>query len=108
MNICHKYGIKWRYEFNHTKSRVVTFGETKPLCSKSMKEREWMLGDAIVNELYEYNNLGVLKNYVNSFASNVEDNIEKARKKPLIYIKCLCLLLKVQSGIISRAKENKF
>ena len=52
--------------------------------------------------LYEYKNLGVLTNYVNSFASNVEDNIEKARKKanmifssdfnrrktnPLIYIK---------------------
>ena len=46
-----------------------------------MKEREWMLGHAIVNELYEYKNLGELKNYVNSFASNVEDNIEKARKK---------------------------
>ena len=80
MNICHKCDIKWRYEFNHTKSGVVTFGETKPLHSKSMKEREWMLEDAIVNELYEYKNLGVLKNYVNSFASNVEDNIEKARK----------------------------
>ena len=102
MNICRKYGIKWRYEFNHTESGVVTFGETKPSHSKSMKEREWMLGDAIVNELYEYKNLGVLKNYVNFFASNAEDNIEKARKKagmifssdfnsrktkPLIYIK---------------------
>ena len=75
MNICHKYDIKWRYEFNHTKSGVVTFGETKPLHSKSMKEREWMLGDAIVNELHEYKNLVV------SFASNVEDNIEKACKK---------------------------
>ena len=60
---------------------IVTSGETKPLHSESMKEREWMLGDAIVNELYEYKNLGVLKNYVKSFASNVEDNIEKARKK---------------------------
>ena len=102
MNICHKYGIKWRYEFNHAKSGVVTFGETKPLNSKSMKECEWMLGDAIANEAHEYKNLGVLKNYVNSFASNVEDNIERACKKagmifssdfncrttkPLIYIK---------------------
>ena len=67
-----------------------------------MKEREWIFGVAIVNELYEYKNLGVLKHYVNPFASNVEDNIEKARKKagrifssdlnhhktnPLIYIK---------------------
>ena len=61
-----------------------------------------MLGDAIVNELYEYKTLGVLKHYVNFFASNVEGNIEKACKKagmifssdfnrrktnPLIYIK---------------------
>ena len=41
MNICHKYGIKWRYEFNQTKSGVITFGETKLLHCKSMKEREW-------------------------------------------------------------------
>ena len=46
-----------------------------------MEEREWMLEDAIVNELYEYKNLGVLKKYVNSVTSKVEDNIEKARKK---------------------------
>ena len=76
MNICHNYSIKWRYEFNQAKSGVVTFGETKP-----MKEREWMLVDAIVNEIYEYKSLGVLKNYVSSFASNVEDNYEKERKK---------------------------
>ena len=30
MNICNRYGIKWRYDFNHSKSSVVTFGETKP------------------------------------------------------------------------------
>ena len=63
------------------KVESVTFGETKLLHSKLMKEREWMVGDDIVNELYECKNLGVLKNYVNSFASNVEDNIENARKK---------------------------
>ena len=38
----------------------------KTVDSKSMKEREWMLGDAIVNELYEHKNFGVLKDYVNS------------------------------------------
>ena len=42
MNICHAYGKTWRYEFNHTKSGVVTFGETKPIHSQLMREREWM------------------------------------------------------------------
>ena len=113
LNICHQYSVTWRYEFNHTKSVVVTFGETKPIHSRLMKEREWTLGDTKVDELYEYKNLGVLKNYAGSFTSNILDNIEKARKKagmifssdfdrhktkPLIYIKfwkqaCLhCLL----------------
>ena len=113
LNICHQYSVTWRYEFNHTKSGVVTFGETKPIHSRLMKEREWTLGDTKVDELYEYKNLGVLKNYAGSFTSNILDNIEKTRKKagmifssvfdrrktkPLIYIKfwkqaCLpCLL----------------
>ena len=78
MNICHAYGKTWRYEFNHAKSGVVTFGETKPIHSQLTREREWMLGESVVDKLFEYKNLGVLKNYVSSFASNVDDNIEKA------------------------------
>ena len=31
--------------FNHSKSGVVTFGESKSLHCKSMKERAWALGD---------------------------------------------------------------
>ena len=69
-----------------------------------MNEREWKLGNNIVDEVYEYKNLGVLKNYVGSFSSNVTDNIEKTRKKagmifsskfgrrktnPLVYTGCL-------------------
>ena len=102
MNKCHNYSKKWRYEFNHSKSGVVTFGETKPTHCKSMKDRESALGDDTVKELHEYKNLGVLKNYCGSFASNVSDNIDKTRKKagmifssnvhrrktnPLIYVK---------------------
>ena len=75
--MCYKYSTKWRYEFNHTKSGVVTYGETKPVHFEEMKEREWILGDGPV----EYKNLGVLKNYIGSFSSNVEDNIDKTRKK---------------------------
>ena len=32
-----------------------------------------------VDELYENKILGVLKNYIGSFSSNVDDNIEKTR-----------------------------
>ena len=81
MDMCHQYSIMWRYEFNHTKCGVVTFGESKALHFQSMSERDWKLGNDIVNEVCEYKNLGVVKNYVGSFCSNVTDNIEKTRKK---------------------------
>ena len=99
MNLCHDYSLRWRYQFNHMKSGVVTFGECKPIHSKLMKERRWLLGHTAVNELCEYKNIRVQKK---SFSTNIEDNIEKTRKKagmifacnfdrrktkPLIYIK---------------------
>ena len=55
--------------------------------------------------MYEYKNLGVVKNYIGSFSTNADDNIDKTRKKggmlfssnfdrrkvnPLIYIKFWC------------------
>ena len=65
--------------------------------SKLMKEREWLLGHTTVYELCEYKNLGVLKNYANSFSTNVEArkkagmifacNFDRRKTKPLIHIK---------------------
>ena len=48
------YSKTWRYEFNNSKSGIVTFGESKPLHCKSMKEHEWALGGDTVEELYKY------------------------------------------------------
>ena len=98
MNLCYAYSIKWRYEFNHVKSGIVTFGESKTVHSE---KHTWVLGGESVAELYEYKNLGVVKNYIGSFY-NADDNINKTQKKagmlffsnfdrrkvnPLIYIK---------------------
>ena len=41
----------------------------------------WLLRDTILDELYEYKNLGMLKIFVDSFSSNVEGNIDRTRKK---------------------------
>ena len=39
MDLCYSYSIKWGYEFNHVKSGIVTFGESKRMHSEAMKER---------------------------------------------------------------------
>ena len=81
MQMCYCYSLKWRYEFNNSKSGVVTFGETRVLHCDSIKRCEWILGGETVDELYEYRNLGVLKNYISSLPSNVDNNIEKTPSK---------------------------
>ena len=96
MSECFRYSLQWRYEFNHTKSG------SKSLHLTPMQSRNWVLGDDIVDELYEYKNLGVLKNYVGFFPPNIDDNIEKTQEKagmifssnldrreinPLVYVK---------------------
>ena len=67
-----------------------------------MQSQKWVLDDDYVDELYEYKNLGILRNCVGSFSSNIDDNAEKTQKKagiifssnldrrkinPLIYVK---------------------
>ena len=81
MQMCCCYSLKWRYEFNNSKSGVVTFGETRVVHCYSMKRHEWVLGGEIADELYKYKNLGILKNYIGSFPLNGDHNIEKTRSK---------------------------
>ena len=59
MTKCFRYSLQWRYEFDHTKSGGVTFGESKPLHLAAMQSRKRVLGDDNVDELYEYKNLGI-------------------------------------------------
>ena len=67
-----------------------------------MKEREWILGDGIVDGLYEYKNLGVLKNYIGSFSCNVEDSIDKTRKKASRSFRLILIVAKLTLSYTSR------
>ena len=59
----------------------MTYGETRPVHFEEMKEREWILGYDTADELYEYKNLGVLKNYIGSFSSESKITSIKLRRK---------------------------
>ena len=68
-------------EFNHVKSGIVTFGESKCVHSEAMKERNCGLGGESVTDLYEYKNIRVVKNGIGSFSTSTNDNIDKTRGK---------------------------
>ena len=102
MSIVFDFSIKWPYEFNHTKSGVVVFEESKIQHAKNMMSRKFNLGLDVVKERKEYKHLGVTKNYANSCSGDIDEAIKKARHKggmilsmgfdrkkvnPLIYIK---------------------
>ena len=102
MSIVFDLSIKWRYEFNYTKSGIVVLGESKIQHAKNMMNRKFNLGVDVVKERKEYKNLGVTKNCANSCSGDIDEAIKKARRKgdmilsmgfdrkkanPLIYIK---------------------
>ena len=60
---------------------MVTFSEHGPHRFREKNNRSWKLGDEVVEESNEYKNVGVVKNYVGSFQSDVDEAIEKTRKK---------------------------
>ena len=55
------------------KSGFVTFGEVKRVYCQSMNERDCVLGNDSVDQLYQYKNLDVVKNYIGSFSSNADE-----------------------------------
>ena len=81
VSIC--FSLQWRYKFNHTKSEVVTFGESKPLHLPALQSRKWVLGDDIVDELYEYKNLGVLKTTSVPFLSILMITLKRHKRRPV-------------------------
>ena len=81
MNTAFEYSLKLRYEFNNIKSSIVsgivTYGECKPSHFANMQERPWSLGVDNVDQLYEYKNLVVYKNFCGFFNANIDESIEK-------------------------------
>ena len=55
MNLCNSYD-KWKYDFSHSKSAIVTSGKPEPYQFESWKDHEWLSCDTKVEELYKYKN----------------------------------------------------
>ena len=81
MDKAFRYSRKWLFDYNETKSGVVMFGEHGPHHFREKNNRSWKLGDEVVEESSEYKNLGIVKNYVGSFQSDVAEAIEKNKRK---------------------------
>ena len=107
------YCCKWRYEYHNEKSGIAVFGETPAMHGRMINTRKSVIASSPIEELKEYTNLGIYKNYCGSFATNIDENITKVRKKssmlfsarfdrrrttPLVYLKtwkqaCISCLL---------------
>ena len=81
------YCCKWRYEYHNEKSKsgIVVFGETPAMHGKMIDTRKFFIGSSLIEEVKGYTNLGIYKNYCGSFATNIDKNITKARKRQACY-----------------------
>ena len=81
MSIVFDFSIKWCYEFNHTKSGVILFGESKIQHARNTMSRKFNLGLDVVKKRKEYKNLGVTKNCAHSCSGDIDEAIKKTRRK---------------------------
>ena len=83
------YCCKRRYEYHNEKSGIVVFGETPAMHGRIINTRKFFIGSSLIEEVKEYTNLGLYKNYCGSFATSIDENITNARKKagPLVFLK---------------------
>ena len=96
------YCYKWRHEYHNEKNGIVVFEETPAMHGRMINRKKFFIGSSLIEEAKEYTNLGIYKNYCGSFATNIDENITKARKKagmlfstrfdrrrtnPLVYLK---------------------
>ena len=69
---------------------------------RTINTRKFFIGSSLIEEVKKYTNLGIYKNYYGFFATNIDENITKTRKKagmlfsarfdrrrtnPLVYLK---------------------
>lgn len=55
-----RYGRKWRLEYSSSKTKCITFGETKRQHECNSKKRQWHMGTEPLEEVTSYNYLGII------------------------------------------------
>ena len=78
-SIVHKYGRKWRFKFNASKSAVMVFGEERKVNSVNIN-KVFRLGSEGVKEKCSYDHVGVKMRIFHDDTMRVEEKVSKGRK----------------------------
>ena len=86
MNTCYQFGLKFRYQYNASKSAVLVINEKSDEFKSTT--RTWSLGDSMIADKESYKHLGItLNNYLNR-SINVEECCQKIRSNFLSLAHC--------------------
>ena len=58
INIVYKYSLKWRFQLDVSKTKIMVFGESKSAFNKRKCTRQWHLGTVSISQVYSYKHLG--------------------------------------------------
>ena len=79
-DMVYKWGRKWRFNFNASKSAVMMFGEDRKTNAINSKHRVFRLGKERVKEEASYDHVGVKMCIFNDDTTRIEEKISKGRK----------------------------
>lgn len=74
LNIAYEYSIKWRFNFNASKSCVLEFHPSK---RKPNSDHVWYLGNDTISPQDTYNHLGILVNNKCNFSDRINSACRK-------------------------------
>ena len=80
LQLVHKFGQKWRFNFNAKKSAVLVDGETRKEHDFGSKHRCFMLGKEKVGERCEYDHVGIKACIFNDNNDRIAEKIGKGRR----------------------------
>ena len=80
MDIVHRHGCTWRYEFNAKKSGVLVYGEGINEHKQNAPNRAFRLGTAKVLEREHYDHVGIRAVISDDDISGIEERLSKARR----------------------------
>ena len=76
---CVHYGYLWQYSFNASKSAVMVRGESHCLWAVSRRNRSWLLGSVVIDEVDVFRHLGITISVSGSVLPHTTRSISSAR-----------------------------
>ena len=77
MDMCYRYSLRWRFEYNPSKCSVFVFNESRVAFERS--DRSWCLGKYVIPESTKYTHLGCVIDKFGAIKDSIRNSCAKIK-----------------------------